>query len=99
MQLRAPTACPEWKEGMDKDVIILHWLSKNAGLTSECVTEVIEPFARWQSENTTTGVTWNEVAKHAAVKQVMQPPSCPPKAVELTTAPLPSEFDQYPLLH
>ena len=46
MWLRAPTTCPEWNEGTDEDIIILHWLSKNAGLTSECVTEVIELFAR-----------------------------------------------------
>ena len=69
MRLRAPTACPEWNKGMDENVIILHWLSKNAGLTSECVTEVIEPFSRWQSENTATGVTWNEAAKCATTKQ------------------------------
>ena len=56
---------------MDEDIAVLHWLSKNAGLTSECVTEVIEPFARWQLENTTTGMTWNEAAKRAAAKQVM----------------------------
>ena len=68
MQLRAPT---EWNKGMDEDITVLHWLSKNAGLTSECVTEVIEPFARWQSENATTGATWNEAAKHTATKQVM----------------------------
>ena len=49
MRLRAPTACPEWNEGTDKDEKVLHWLSKNAGLTSECVTEVIEPFTRRQS--------------------------------------------------
>ena len=46
MQLRAPTACPEWNEGMDEDIAVLHWLSKNAGLTSEWVTEVIKPFTR-----------------------------------------------------
>ena len=33
MWLRAPTACPKWNEGMDKDITVLHWLSKNAGLT------------------------------------------------------------------
>ena len=71
MQLRAPTACPEWNEGTDEDITVLHWLSKNAGLTSECITEVIEPFARWRSENTTTGATWNKVAKRAATKKVM----------------------------
>ena len=83
---------------MDEDIAVLHWLSKNAGLTSECITEVIEPFTRWRLENTTTGATWNEAAKHAAAKQVMQPPPHPPKAVELTTAPSSSEFDQYTLL-
>ena len=98
MQLRAPTACPEWNKGTDEDVIILHWLSKNAGLTSECITEVIEPFARQRSENTITGKTWNEAAKHAAIKQVMQPPPHPPKAVESTTVPSSGEFNQYTLL-
>ena len=71
MWLRAPTTCPEWNEGMDEDIAVLHWLSKNAGLTSECVTEVIEPFTRQRLENTTTGVMWNEAAKHTAAKQVM----------------------------
>ena len=47
MWLRAPTTCPKWNEGMDEDITVLHWLSKNAGLTSECITEVIEPFTRW----------------------------------------------------
>ena len=60
--------------------------------------EVIEPFARWQSENATTSVTWNEAAKHAATKQVMRPPPCPPKAVESTTAPVSGKFNQYTLL-
>ena len=41
---------------------------------------------------------WNEAAKRAAAKQVMQPPPCPPKAVESTTAPSSSKFDQYTLL-
>ena len=57
MRLRAPTTCPKWNKGTDKDVIILHWLSKNAGLTSECITEVIEPFARQQLENVTVRAT------------------------------------------
>ena len=71
MWLRAPTTCPKWNEGTDEDVIILHWLSKNAGLTSECVTEVIKLFTRRQLENAITGKMWNEAAKCAAVKQVM----------------------------
>ena len=71
MWLRVPTTCLEWNEGTDEDIKILQWLSIHAGLTSECVSEVIEPFARWQTENTITGMTWNEAAKHAAKRQVM----------------------------
>ena len=69
--------------------------SKPTGLLHSLV---IEPFTRRQLENTITGKMWSEAAKHAAVKQVMRPPPCPPKAVESTTAPLSSEFDQYTLL-
>ena len=71
MQLRASTTCPKWNEGTDKDVKILQWLSVHTGLTSECVSEVIEPFAKQRVENTTKGMTWNEAAKHAATRQVM----------------------------
>ena len=98
MWLRAPTTCPEWTKGMEDDEKILHWLSQNAGLTSECVAEVIKLFARWQSENAISGKTWNEAAKHAATKQVSQPPPHPIKAVELTTSPSPGTFEQYTLL-
>ena len=45
-QLRAPTTCPRWNKGTDEDVKVLQWLSEHAGLTSECVSEVIEPFAK-----------------------------------------------------
>ena len=44
-----------------------------------------------------TGKTWNEAAKHAAVKQVMWPPH-PVRAVESTTAPLLGTFKQDTLL-
>ena len=93
MQLRAPTTCPEWNKGTDEDITVLHWLSKNAGVTSEWVTEVIEPFARQRLENTITGAMWNEAAK-----QVMWFPPRPPKAVELTTALSNGEINQYTLL-
>ena len=43
-------------------------------------------------------MTWNEAAKCAATKQVMQPPPHPPKAVEPTMAPLCGEFNHYTLL-
>ena len=99
MRLRAPTACLEWNEGMEEDEKVLHWLSQNTGLTSECVAEVIEPFARRQSENAISGKTWNEASKHAAVKQVTRPPPHSVKAVESTTAPSHSTFKQYTLLN
>ena len=98
MQLRAPTTCPKWNKGTDQDVKILQWLSIHAGLTSECISEVIEPFTRQQTENATTGVTWNEAAKCAAKRQVMQPPPHPAKVAELNTALLSSSFEQYTLL-
>ena len=53
------------------------WKSSNGSayiLTSECVSKVIEPFTKWQVENATNGTMWNKVAKHAAARQVMQPP-------------------------
>ena len=98
MQLRAPTTCPKWNEGTNEDETILQWLSVHAGLTSECVSEVIELFARWQVENAMAGTTWNEAAKHATERQVMQPPPCPAKVVELNTASSSSSFEQYTLL-
>ena len=95
MWLRAPTTCPKWNKGTEDDEKVLHWLSQNAGLTSECIAEVIELFARWRSENAISGKTWNEAAKRAATKQVSRPPPCPIKAVESTTAPSPGTFEQY----
>ena len=79
---------------MEDDEKVLHWLSQNTGLTSECVAEVIELFARWWLENAISGKTWKEAAK-----QVSRPPPHPVKAVELTTAPLPGTFEQYTLLN
>ena len=72
--------------------------AKTLGLP-ECVAEVIEPFARRQSENAIFGKMWNKAAKCAATKQVSRPPQCPVKVVELTTAPSPSTFEQYTLLN
>ena len=59
---------PAIRQEPDKDAKILQWLSIHAGLTSECVSEVIEPFAKQQAENTMNG---NEAAKHVAARQVM----------------------------
>ena len=100
MQLRAPTTCPKWNKGTDEDVKVFQWLSEHAGLTSECVSEVIEPFAKQWLENAINGMMWNEAAKHAAIRQVMRPP--PPhlaKIVEPNTASSSSAFEQYTLLN
>ena len=99
MWLRAPTACPEWNKGTDEDIKVLQWFSEHTGLTSECVSEVIKPFAKWQLENTINGMTRNEAAKHAATRQVMRPLPCPAKIVELNTASSSSAFEQYTLLN
>ena len=92
---------PHVPNGMkgQEDEKVLHWLSQNARLTSECIAEEIEPFARRRSENAISGKTWNEAAKHAATKQVSWPPPHPVKAVESTTAPSPGTFEQYTLLN
>ena len=50
-------------------------------------------------ESATTGTTWNEAAKHAATRQVMQPPPHPAKIVEPNTASSSSAFKQYTLLN
>ena len=99
MRLRAPTACPEWNEGTEEDEKVIHWLSQNAWLTSECIAEVIELFARQRLENAISGKMWNEAAKCAAVKQVSWPPPRSIKAVESTTVPLHGTFEQYTLLN
>ena len=83
---------------MEDNEKILHWLSQNAGLTSECIAAVIKLFTRRRSENAISGKMWNEAAKCAATKQVSRPPPHPVKAVEMTTAPSPSTFEQYTLL-
>ena len=81
------------------------WMQKSSngsvytGLTSECVSEVIEPFAKQWAENATTGTTWNKAAKHAAARQVMWPPPHLAKIVELNTVLLSSAFKQYTLLN
>ena len=46
-----------------------------------------------------TGITWNEAAKYAAERQVMQPPPCPAKVVEPNTTLSSSAFKQYTLLN
>ena len=98
MWLRAPNTCPEWNEGTDEDTKVLQWLSIHTGLTSECVSEVIELFAKWLAENATTGMIWNEAAKCAATRQVMWPPPRPAKIVEPNTVLSSSTFKQYTLL-
>ena len=98
MQLRAPTTCPKWNKGTDEDAKVLQWLSEHTGLTSECVSEVIELCAKWRLENTINAMTWNKAAKCAATRQVMRPPPRLAKIVEPNTASSSSAFEQYTLL-
>ena len=98
MQLRATTICPKWNEGTDEDAKVLQWLSIHAGVTSECVSEVIKPFAKQWVENAMNGMIWNKAAKCAAARQVIRPPPHPAKVVEPNTVSLSGAFEQYTLL-
>ena len=60
---------------------------------------VIKPFTKQQAKNTTKGTTWNEAAKCAATRQVMQPPPHLAKVVEPNTVSSSSAFKQYTLLN
>ena len=89
----------KWNEGTNEDEKILQWLSIHAGLTSECVSEVIESFSKQWAENAMTGMMWNEAAMCAADRQVMRPPPCLAKVVELNTMSSSTAFEQYTLLN
>ena len=47
---------------------LAQWLGNNAGLTTQLVEEVIEPYAAWRAEHLLLSTTWNEAAKQASQK-------------------------------
>ena len=104
MWLRAPTACPKWNEGTEDDEKVLHWLSQNAGLTSECVTEVIKLFARWQVENAISGKMLD--TNHRLISDKVHPappssaiPSVPRVHSYSITSPTLLRLSLFPLSH
>ena len=48
---------------------IAQWLGDNAGLTTQLVEEVVEPYAARHAEHLLAGTTWNEAAKRAFQKR------------------------------
>ena len=76
MWLRAPTTCPEWNKGTDEDIKVLQWLSEHTGLTSECVSEVIEQGCKacsYKAGHATSPMSSQDNStKHCFTKQFIQ---------------------------
>ena len=47
---------------------LAQWLGDNAGLTTQLVEEVVEPYTARCAEHLSAGTTWNEAAKRASQK-------------------------------
>ena len=47
---------------------LMQWLGDNAGLTTQLVEEVVEPYAARHAKHLLLGTTWNEAAKWASQK-------------------------------
>ena len=52
-----------------KPLSLAQWLGDNAGLTTQLVEEVVEPYAAQRAEHLSAGTTWNEAAKRAFQKR------------------------------
>ena len=50
----------------------MQWLGGNAGLTTQLVEEVIEPYAARHAKHLLLSTTWNEAAKQASQKRKPQ---------------------------
>ena len=48
---------------------LAQWLGDNAGLTTQLVEEVVEPYAARRAEHLSAGTTWNKAAKWAFQKR------------------------------
>ena len=46
----------------------MQWLGDNAGLTTQLVEEVVEPYTAQRAEHLSAGTTWNEAAKLVSQK-------------------------------
>ena len=67
LQLSAHKKCPPLESDLEESSLV-QWLRDNAGLTTQLVEEIIEPYAAQYAEHLCIGTTWNEAAKWAIQK-------------------------------
>ena len=67
MRLNAHKKCPPLETDLEPSSLA-QWLGDNAGLTTQLVEEVIEPYAARCAKHLSAGTTWNEAAKRAFQK-------------------------------
>ena len=73
MWLNAHKKCPPLKSNLESSSLA-QWLGDNAGLTTQLVEQIVEPYAARCAEHMQIGTTWNEAAKWAIQK-------CKPHAI------------------
>ena len=62
MRLNAHKKCLPLETDLEPSSLA-QWLGDNAGLTTQLVEEVVEPYAARHAEHLSAGTTWNEAAK------------------------------------
>ena len=67
MRLSAHKKCPLLETDL-KPSSLAQWLRDNAGLTTQLVEEVVEPYTARHAKHLLLGTTWNEAAKQASQK-------------------------------
>ena len=67
MRLNAHKKCPPLELDLEPPSLT-QWLRDNAGLTTQLVEEIVEPYAVRRTEYLFLGTTWNEAAKWTAQK-------------------------------
>ena len=80
MHLCAPKRCPLLEHGIEQSKLA-QWLRAHARLTSELVSQVVEPFTEQHVEYTHDQTTWNKVARQAHQKCKLHSTTTP-KVVE-----------------
>ena len=86
MQLNAHKKCPPLETDLEPSSLA-QWLRDNAGLTTQLVEEVVEPYAAQRAKHLSVSTTWNEAAKRAFQK-------CKPRVITTskTVAPHPEQI-------
>ena len=75
MWLNAHKKCPLLETDL-KPSFLTQWLGDNAGLTTQLVEDVVEPYAAQRAEHLLLGTTWNEATKwpHRSTNRAQPPP-------------------------